>query len=546
MKKIAILFFLILMVGMVNAELLLNENFDYDAGTYLTDNGWTLHSGSGGIPVVNPGLTYSGSPTYPSQSGNAISIGGTTEDDNYTFTEITSGTVYISFLFNASDAGTSGTYFLHTCQNPENDDYYGRVFAKKDVTNLEFSLSQVATPIAYTNNDYNFDETYLIVLKYEFLIGDDEISLFVFPSSISHASEPEIPTLGPLTNSTYNANEIGGICIRQGLSGPIAQIDGIRVATTWDDAPLPVTLSSFEAFYSKNAAVLNWTTQSETDNLGFNLYRSENENGIEDDECLLINADLIPGVGTSFIPTFYSFTDEYLVLGGHTYYYWLQSVSTTNELELFGPVSVDIPYEGEIITVLSEFTAVYENSHPVLSWTTECETDNLGYFVKRSEDPNGYVLDDCFQLNSVIIPGMGNTSYNTDYTFIDENTVIEGHTYYYWLESLNTIGDVNVFGSVSLEIPDQGEIPNAIFETSLDPNYPNPFNPETTIKFNVKENEIGILSIYNLRGERIMKESFEAGNHQYRWNAEGLASGIYFYKLSSPTTNITKKMILMK
>ncbi|MDO9578585.1 MAG: GLUG motif-containing protein, partial [Candidatus Cloacimonadales bacterium] len=354
----------------------------------------------------------------------------------------------------------------------------------------------------------------------------------------------EMKTLATFTNAGWDFKGLGtgGIWnIGNGRNDGYPYLD-------WqypDDTPLPVILSSFYGMHNEFVE-LYWTTQSETDNLGFNLYRSENQNGFADDEYLQINADLIPGMGTTFIPSSYSFIDEYMALEGHTYYYWLQSVSTSNELELFGPVSVEIPYQGEIITVMSEFTAVYENLNPVLNWTTECETDNLGYFVQRSEDPNGYVLSDCVQLNSDIITGMGTTSFETDYTFTDQSFVIEGHTYWYWLESLNPVGDVNVFGPVSLEIPDQGGIPNAIFETSLNPNYPNPFNPETTISFSIKENEIGSLEIYNLRGQRILKENFIAGNHQYRWNAEGLASGIYFYKLSSPTANITNKMILMK
>ncbi|MDO9578000.1 MAG: GLUG motif-containing protein [Candidatus Cloacimonadales bacterium] len=312
------------------------------------------------------------------------------------------------------------------------------------------------------------------------------------------------------------------------------------------DHPLPVILSSFYVNYENGENIIHWTTQSENDNLGFNLYRSDLANGFEEDNYFQINSDLISGMGTSFIPSFYSFTDEYLVFGDHTYYYWLQSVSTNGELELFDPVSIEIPLAGEIITVISEFTVVFENSGPVLSWTSDCETDNLGYFVHRSENQNGFVLDDYLQLNAVIIPGMGTTAFTTNYTFTDENFVIEGHTYYYWLQSLSTSSEMDIYGPVSLEIPIQGEIPTTIFETYLNPNYPNPFNPETTIEFNVKENEIGILSIYNLRGERILKETFTAGNHQYHWIAEGLASGIYFYKLTSPTTNMMRKMILLK
>jgi Secretion system C-terminal sorting domain len=140
---------------------------------------------------------------------------------------------------------------------------------------------------------------------------------------------------------------------------------------------------------------------------------------------------------------------------------------------------------------------------------------------------------------------MGTTSTPSNYSFVDEYTVIEGHTYY-WLESVSTTNELEFFGPISLEIPIQGESPTTVTETFLNSNYPNPFNPQTTINFNIEDGEEGVLAIYSILGQRVLKENFEAGDHQYSWNAEGLASGIYFYKLTSPTSNITKKMILMK
>jgi FlgD Ig-like domain/The GLUG motif len=325
--------------------------------------------------------------------------------------------------------------------------------------------------------------------------------------------------------------------------------------TSDEDGPLPVTLSSFSISYSDDSAIIYWMTQSETDNLGFNLYRSENENGYETEEFLQINSDLISGNGTTFTPSIYSYEDEYQVLEGHSYFYWLQSVSTFGELELFGPISVDIPYEGEIITVLLDFQVIYENSNPALSWFTASETDNLGFFIQRSEDPNGYVLVDCVQLNTEIITGMGTTSYDNDYTFVDENTVIEGHTYYYWLESMNTIGEIDVFGPVSLEIPDQGGIPNAGFETSLNPNYPNPFNPSTTIKFSIQNDSKVDLSIYNIKGQKtktLAQNEYAKGTHSVIWNGidesgKSVSSGIYYYKLNvNGKTETVKKCLLLK
>jgi Secretion system C-terminal sorting domain len=192
---------------------------------------------------------------------------------------------------------------------------------------------------------------------------------------------------------------------------------------------------------------------------------------------------------------------------------------------------------------LTSFDVTYSKNNVVLNWITESETDNLGFNLFRSENENGLENENLLQINSVLIDGMGTTSTPTNYSFSDEYPSIEGITYYYWLQSVSTSSELELFGPVSIEIPITGQLPTM---TILESNYPNPFNPETTISFNIKENETGVLSIFNLKGEKILKQEFETGNHQYHWNAEGLASGFYFYKLSSPTTNKTKKMILMK
>jgi len=86
-------------------------------------------------------------------------------------------------------------------------------------------------------------------------------------------------------------------------------------------------------------------------------------------------------------------------------------------------------------------------------------------------------------------------------------------------------------------------------EFSLAQNYPNPFNPSTTIQFNVAKQEHITLVIYNLLGKEVKKlvdGEMNVGKHSITFNANNLASGIYFYKLIGNSVNITKKMILMK
>jgi Secretion system C-terminal sorting domain len=195
---------------------------------------------------------------------------------------------------------------------------------------------------------------------------------------------------------------------------------------------------------------------------------------------------------------------------------------------------------------LSSFTAEYLNNSPVLYWTTQSEINNLGWDIFRSVVENGFDTGNSLQITTSMVPGIGASTEPTDYSYSDEFPIVEGVTYYYWLQSTSATNDIDFFGPISLTIPIQGEIPHSIFETALNPNYPNPFNPATTISFSIENENIGTFTIFNIKGQEVVSEKYEAGEYTIEWNAEGLSSGIYFYKLSTPSFNITKKMILMK
>jgi len=86
-------------------------------------------------------------------------------------------------------------------------------------------------------------------------------------------------------------------------------------------------------------------------------------------------------------------------------------------------------------------------------------------------------------------------------------------------------------------------------ELTLFQNYPNPFNPETSISFSLPKEEQVTLSVFNSEGQ-LVKELVNgkklAGNHSVNFNAESLNSGIYFYKLETGSTRLSKKMLLIK
>ncbi len=83
----------------------------------------------------------------------------------------------------------------------------------------------------------------------------------------------------------------------------------------------------------------------------------------------------------------------------------------------------------------------------------------------------------------------------------------------------------------------------------LFPNYPNPFNPTTTINFSTPSNGFVKLSVLNTLGEEVstlVNEFISAGSHEVTFNAENLASGIYFYRLKAGDFVETKKMVLLR
>jgi hypothetical protein len=83
----------------------------------------------------------------------------------------------------------------------------------------------------------------------------------------------------------------------------------------------------------------------------------------------------------------------------------------------------------------------------------------------------------------------------------------------------------------------------------LQQNFPNPFNPMTTIKFSLPQTEFVTLQIYNISGEEVstvVSERLAAGNHSYQWDAGDHASGVYLYKLQAGDYVGVKKMVLLK
>jgi hypothetical protein len=83
----------------------------------------------------------------------------------------------------------------------------------------------------------------------------------------------------------------------------------------------------------------------------------------------------------------------------------------------------------------------------------------------------------------------------------------------------------------------------------LDQNYPNPFNPTTTIRYALPQRIHVMLSVYNTLGQLVstlVNGDADAGYHEVRFDAIGLASGVYFYRIMAGTFVATKKLLLIR
>ena len=120
-----------------------------------------------------------------------------------------------------------------------------------------------------------------------------------------------------------------------------------------------------------------------------------------------------------------------------------------------------------------------------------------------------------------------------------ENVLVAGHQEY----SIIELGE-----------PEANDVPNVESTLVLYPNYPNPFNPETRISFDLPKSELILLSVFNTKGQKVKtlaKGKFEKGLQTLIWNGtddneKPVTSGIYLYRLESETKTISRKMLLLK
>ena len=201
-------------------------------------------------------------------------------------------------------------------------------------------------------------------------------------------------------------------------------------------------------------------------------------------------------------------------------------------------------YAHYIIPVeMTSFTAAVAGGNVELNWTTATETNNQGFQVERS---NGG------EFTSVgYVAGHGTTTETQNYIFTDRDVPVG--SYSYRLKQVDFDGTFEYSDVVEAEVA-------APVEFALDQNYPNPFNPSTKISFRLAADSKVSLKVFDVLGQEVMtliNNELTAGSHQVDFDASGLNSGVYFYKIEATGNNPAngtggtnfsdvKKMILTK
>lgn len=344
------------------------ENFNYPIGNLPTlGTDWSNFAdpvnniGNDTAKVISGNLVY---PNYPMpSSGNRLSIvhleGEHLVISTLYFKAIKNpgNKIYASFLLQVTSSGGLSPGGL---EEPRVFGFTNGALAgwshlstsiifKNDTTggfnNRAFNIGLIkgANPAIWSSVSYDYGSAIiLLVLSYEFVAGannNDTARLWINPD----LTGPEPPATIIAPGTIHNGDDPDSLCyffIRTQEGSPSGNVDAIRISTEWNQAPLPVELSQFSAKVIGSSIELNWKTETEVNDYGFDIQRSEISNKEKKWETI----GFVNGNGNSNSPHFYSYTDNNALLGRHLYR--LKQIDNDGKFDYSNSIEVDLGAPG--------------------------------------------------------------------------------------------------------------------------------------------------------------------------------------------------------
>lgn len=197
-------------------------------------------------------------------------------------------------------------------------------------------------------------------------------------------------------------------------------------------------------------------------------------------------------------------------------------------------------YNGKTLEALKDSAGLAQNGITPVQKTFYFDPLANGYNPTQDKPEGLAILND----STFVITNDNDYSINSpnsDGVIVNINSVTTAYKY-------RVTGNLKITGFIQ-PLVGVNHINENASEFSLSQNYPNPFNPNTNIKFSVDKNTFVKLSVYDILGREIsnlVNQDLNKGYYSIDFNASGLPSGVYFYKLSAGGVSFTKKMMIVK
>ncbi|MCX7985123.1 MAG: FG-GAP-like repeat-containing protein [Bacteroidetes bacterium] len=207
----------------------------------------------------------------------------------------------------------------------------------------------------------------------------------------------------------------------------------------------------------------------------------------------------------------------------------------TIEIQTNVPVNQYYEPPTQLPAQVTSFTASFVGTVVVLKWNTVTEVGNFGFDIERKS-----ITQSSTWQKIGFVQGAGTSNAPREYTFTD-NAVRSGK-YAYRLKQIDLDGSFKYLDEIEIDL-------GTPTEYVLYQNYPNPFNPSTVITFALPTDGPVRIVLMNVLGEHVKElvhKHFSAGIHEIPFDATGLASGIYFYKMEANGVSLIKKLMLLK
>ena len=254
MKYLFSLCSILLCAASLSAEVLFTDNFSASVGKVLEGyNEWyTPYNGASSVEITN-GLVF---PQYAmSDIDNAVLLNGKSGQyqPHHSFAPQSQGSVYMAFMLQPTIVAKSGWFIsLRDAYSTTTYNYIARIHLS-DQGCLGLRFYKTADAVFDETMPLNGQNTYLVVLKYTIVEGDhnDQISLYAFDTM--PAAEPATPLIGPLTDAQAPDICPQNIVLRAFDADSWLVLDGIRIATTWQEAVAALPSALTPASYAESA-----------------------------------------------------------------------------------------------------------------------------------------------------------------------------------------------------------------------------------------------------------------------------------------------------